>query len=310
MQPAPGGDTSTGPSILTVTWLFTGISTIIVGLKIWTRLKIIQQFGADDILTILALLFLLASAPLVTVSVCRGLGRHIYYLSLEARMQCSKLAILSSPLVFLAGTWPNISVAIALNRIFVPQPWQLGFLYGVPILQCVFAMISSIVTYTICSPLEGLWDLRIGHKCLSSHVIVDILYANGDAIHRILNWAIIEAAFIIIAACIPSLRPFVRVLGKSLHIDSARSLFIPKGYYHAHSRRHRPQPLVPRDSGSGATGWVPGTIETPSPWDKYGRDEGRDVEEGVEDIAGLTPPSTAATAESFDKEEVSGRSQV
>ena len=55
LQPPPDGDTSTGPSILVITWLFTSISTIIVGLKVWTRLKIIGEFGADDILTILAL---------------------------------------------------------------------------------------------------------------------------------------------------------------------------------------------------------------------------------------------------------------
>ncbi|KAL8789436.1 MAG: hypothetical protein Q9213_001193 [Squamulea squamosa] len=55
IQPPPDGDTSTGPSILITTWLFAVASTIIVGLKIWTRLKIIQQFGADDVLTILAL---------------------------------------------------------------------------------------------------------------------------------------------------------------------------------------------------------------------------------------------------------------
>lgn len=57
MQPPPDGDTNTGPSILIITWLFTGISTVVVGLKIWTRLNIIRQFGADDVLTILALVY-------------------------------------------------------------------------------------------------------------------------------------------------------------------------------------------------------------------------------------------------------------
>lgn len=55
MHPPPDGNRSTGTSILIITFLFTGISTIVVSLKIWTRLKIIRQFGADDVLTILAL---------------------------------------------------------------------------------------------------------------------------------------------------------------------------------------------------------------------------------------------------------------
>ncbi|KAL8851055.1 MAG: hypothetical protein Q9221_004045 [Calogaya cf. arnoldii] len=344
IQAPTDGDHSTGPSILIITWLFTGISTVVVGLKVWTRLKIIRQFGADDILTILALLFLLAFAPLVTVSVDRGLGRHVYYLTTEARTQASKLAVLSNPLVYLAAAWPNISVAISLDKILVPKPSQLAFLYGIPILQCLFALTSSIITYTTCTPLEGLWNPSVGDKCLPVSAVGGILYFNGAlsafthiflAVVPIFGlWkiriktktkvgicllmgttAIVEAAFIIIAACIPSLRPFVRVLGKSLHIDTAKSLFVvPKGYYHSHSRRHRPTSLVPRDSGSGARGsvamgsGVSGTTVRPSPRDKY--ENVGDIEKGERDTAGLTPPSTAVTrVEKISEEEERGRSR-
>ncbi|KAL8807156.1 MAG: hypothetical protein Q9182_000838 [Xanthomendoza sp. 2 TL-2023] len=293
LNPPPDGNTSNGASILIITWLFTSISAIIVILKVYTRLQIIQQFGADDILTIIALLFLLTFAPLITVSVSEGLGKHVFYLTPTARIQCSKLAILSNPLVFLASSWPNVSVAISLNRILVPQPWQVGVLYGIPILQCAFAFISSIVTYNQCSPLEGLWNPLMAQKytCLPSalsaftHVFLAVVPIFGlwtiriktktkvgvcllmsttaiaaiAAIIRTIHLKDpelstdlprpIEATFIISAACIPSLRPFIRTLSKSLD-----TLFvIPTGYHHSHSRRHRPRPLVPRESGSGNT---------------------------------------------------------
>lgn len=124
-------------------------------------------------------LFLLAFAPVITVSVHKGLGKHVFYLTPEARIQSTKLAILSNPLVFLASSFPNVSVAISVHRILVPKSWQLGFLYGVPILQSAFALICSIVTYNECSPLEGLWNPQIPHKCLPSDKLVGILYANG-----------------------------------------------------------------------------------------------------------------------------------
>ncbi|CAO1600386.1 hypothetical protein XANCAGTX0491_004076 [Xanthoria calcicola] len=342
MQPPPDGDTNTGSSILIITWLCTGISTVVVGLKIWTRLNIIRQFGADDVLTISALLLLLAFAPLITISVHEGLGRHNFYLTPEASIRSAKLAILSNPLVFLAAAWPNISVAISLDRILVPHPWPRAFLYGIPIVQCLFALICSIVTYTECSPLEALWNPFIPHRCLPPKTVVGILDANGAlsafthiflAVVPIFGlWkiriktktkvgvcllmgttAIIEAAFIIMAACIPSLRPFVRSLGKSLHIDSARSLFVvPKGYHHSHSRRHRPAPLVPRDSGSGAPGSMAlgsGSTAQPSPRDKY--ESGGDVEKGERNTARLTPQSTAATrVEKISEEEERGRRRV
>ena len=55
MTAVPYDGHSTGPSMLAVTWVFTGISTIIVSLKIWTRIKIIGQTGLDDVLTVVAL---------------------------------------------------------------------------------------------------------------------------------------------------------------------------------------------------------------------------------------------------------------
>lgn len=74
---------------------------------------------------------------------------------------------------------PNISIAISLDTILVPQPWQLGFLYGIPMLQCTIALICSIITYTECLPLEGLWNEMIPHKCLPEEAIVGILFFNG-----------------------------------------------------------------------------------------------------------------------------------
>lgn len=112
-------------------------------------------------------------------------------------MQCTKLAVLSNPLVFLASAWPNISVAISLNRILVPQPWQLIILYGIPILQCVFAFICSIITYTTCSPLEGLWNPTVPHTCLPNAAVVNILYSNGGK-RRNSHCAVAVAALLII----------------------------------------------------------------------------------------------------------------
>lgn len=55
MQPPSGGSHSTGPGMLVITWLFTGISAVVVSLKIWTRYKIIGQTGLEDVFTVLAL---------------------------------------------------------------------------------------------------------------------------------------------------------------------------------------------------------------------------------------------------------------
>lgn len=116
---------------------------------------------------------------MITVSVHRGLGQHVYYLTPEARTGAIKLALITNPLIYLAASWPNISVAISLNRILVPLPWQVWILYGIPVLQCTISIISSIITYTECSPMQGLWNPTIPHKCLPGDVVSGILFFNG-----------------------------------------------------------------------------------------------------------------------------------
>lgn len=88
-------------------------------------------------------------------------------------------AIISNPLIFLAAAWPNVSVAISLNRILVPPRWQVGILYGIPIFQCIIALICSIVTYNQCKPIAGIWNPTIPHRCLPQDGVVGILYFNG-----------------------------------------------------------------------------------------------------------------------------------
>lgn len=116
---------------------------------------------------------------MITVSVHRGLGQHVYYLTSEARNSAISLAIISNPLGFLASAWPNISVAISLNRILIPLPWQVAILYGIPILQCTVALVCSILTYIQCTPLAGRWDPTLPHKCLPGNAILGLIYFNG-----------------------------------------------------------------------------------------------------------------------------------
>ncbi|KAI4182631.1 MAG: hypothetical protein L6R41_005854 [Letrouitia leprolyta] len=287
----PSDNRSTGTDIFVVTWLFTGISAVVVVLKVWTRFKIIRQTGLDDAFTVLALAFLLAFASIITVSVHRGLGKHFINLSPAALTASVKLAIISNPLVFLAATFPNISVAISLDRILVPQLWQ-KVPQSLPSYGLCIFMILDLVSISLLPSTEsstgpcnapiscGVWDVTDGRGIAS-----------------------IEAAFIIIAACIPSLRPFARALGRSLRLEQAKSLFIPKGYHHSHSRRHRAASLVPRESGSGTTAATRSRLRSGSIEDMENgtsvmtRQEKRQESSAAES----TPPSTGETGKSMEK---------
>ena len=50
-----GGDQNRGPELVAVIWAFTTLATIIVSLKIFTRVKILQELALDDLFTVFAL---------------------------------------------------------------------------------------------------------------------------------------------------------------------------------------------------------------------------------------------------------------
>ena len=125
-------------------------------------------------------IMLLVFAVIITFSVHAGLGRHVFYLKKEDRIRAIKLVNIANPFLVIASSLPNVSVAISLNKILVPPyKWQQGFLFGIPILQCIICMISSIVAFTECSPPQSLWDNEVRGDCISTDAIVAILYLNS-----------------------------------------------------------------------------------------------------------------------------------
>ena len=50
-----GDDDNRGPELMAVTWVFTALATVVVGVKIFTRIKIIKEPALDDFFTTLSL---------------------------------------------------------------------------------------------------------------------------------------------------------------------------------------------------------------------------------------------------------------
>lgn len=44
-----------GPSLLAVEWLFTVISTLVVALRLYVRLRVLRKFNIDDCMIIITL---------------------------------------------------------------------------------------------------------------------------------------------------------------------------------------------------------------------------------------------------------------
>ena len=62
MARSAGGIENRGPELVAVTWVFTALAVVVVGLKVFTRIKIIKEPALDDFFTVLSLVSNCASA--------------------------------------------------------------------------------------------------------------------------------------------------------------------------------------------------------------------------------------------------------
>lgn len=53
-SPPSGGDQSKVELLNTVIWVLTGLSTVLVGLRLFTRLRLIHNPGRDDVAVVFA----------------------------------------------------------------------------------------------------------------------------------------------------------------------------------------------------------------------------------------------------------------
>ncbi|MCJ1303484.1 hypothetical protein MMC08_006294 [Hypocenomyce scalaris] len=307
LAPPPGGNQDRGPTLIAVTWTFTAMALVVVGAKVYTRLKIVRETALGDLFTMLSMVLILVCTSLVAVDVKAGMGRHAYYLNPEQRVRATKINFILNPFGIMAYSLPNISVAIFINRILSLRGWRKWGIYGIAIAQSFIAGISCILLFAQCSPAKFLWDPTIPAKCLPSTVITGYSYFVGSysaftdivlavvpavtfwklqmkrktkvgvsllmgmtavaAICAIIKttklneladlddftygtvdlliWAIVEADVIIIAACIPALRPFALSVSQSVRTSH-------QGYTGHSSRRHFP--LEDMSSGAASEG--------------------------------------------------------
>ncbi|KAL9596668.1 MAG: hypothetical protein Q9179_004540 [Wetmoreana sp. 5 TL-2023] len=80
-----------------------------------------------------------------------------------------------------------------------------------------------ILIFVQCSPTSTLWDPKPGAKCWSREFIKGYVYfaLSNLAHHSLINhtmWAVLEGNAIIIAACIPGLRPFIKYIRRKQYL--------------------------------------------------------------------------------------------
>ncbi|CAG8977286.1 hypothetical protein HYALB_00012978 [Hymenoscyphus albidus] len=280
---------SRGPDILVISWIFTILTVIVVSLKLFTRASILNALAIDDFFIFVSAVSIIICTSVFTYDVKLGMGKHAAALPIAQVSHAVKVNLIANPFGIMAYSFPNISVAILINRILAPNKIRSILLYFLVITQVLSAAVSCVILFVQCLPSEFIWnpDPALNPTCLAPGVVSGYSYFVGSyaaatdiilgvvpmvafwklkldmrtktglclmmgctlfaaicaaiktshlgsleqlndftyATVDLVIWAIVEANVIIIAACIPTLRPFFHKFFKHSDVTEGRSFF-------------------------------------------------------------------------------------
>ncbi|KAI1059116.1 hypothetical protein LB507_003905 [Fusarium sp. FIESC RH6] len=190
---------SRGPMIRTVTWLSVLLPTLLVSLRVYTRVFVRKVFGLDDWVIVFSLLILIAYGGIIEAAVQIGLGRHIEYILTAHPEDAVPLALLgqiSQPFVVMSCALGKTSFSISLMRLAV-QPFIHRFLWFIVISMLTLHILISIIVFVRCKDPRTTWNPAIVSECWAPEVYLGVMYFIGaysaatDFILALLPWAML-----------------------------------------------------------------------------------------------------------------------
>ncbi|EDN04971.1 predicted protein [Histoplasma mississippiense (nom. inval.)] len=238
-----------GPLILVVMWVVTCLTTAIVATRLLVRSRMVRMVGLDDWLILISMVLSFIFVVFVTISIRYGFGKHEVTLTPE-QLRGSRLnAQIGSLFGILAISFPKLGVAAMLNRILVPTRFHRNVVWLLSGFSLLVGFICFPVLMTICRPHRATWDKRVKNpKCRdpsssTNYLIfvgavsafVDLYFAIACAVaivkcvhlptlkqrvdtsyrsSDLIIWTLLEADTVIMASCIPTLKPLLQLFPK------------------------------------------------------------------------------------------------
>ncbi|KAF4301336.1 integral membrane protein [Botryosphaeria dothidea] len=156
---------SQGPTVITISVVFAVITFIIMALRLWARIFLVQKVGMDDILISVGALLAWAFIAATILSVQHGLGDH--YVDVEPRGLQNMISY--SQIVWLSSIFYNACLGFIKTSVLALY-MRLGdrtLKRLAIIMTCIVAAQASahvLVCIFQCSPVSAAYDLAITKK--------------------------------------------------------------------------------------------------------------------------------------------------
>ncbi|KAI8935525.1 hypothetical protein NX059_008095 [Plenodomus lindquistii] len=155
-----------GRQALDVSAAFTGIATIVVVMRLYTRFFLVRCPGVEDYCILLAMLVSIGFTACLGYQASQGMGRHIEDVSQEQSRNTLKAFWASLMLYNLSLGLQKISILVQYLRVFTTRRFQIicKVVMGV---VCGFLAWAVFGSAFVCIPVRAFWTKEPGAKCMN-----------------------------------------------------------------------------------------------------------------------------------------------
>ncbi|KAK7746386.1 hypothetical protein SLS53_002345 [Cytospora paraplurivora] len=157
-----GGQATT---VLPLMWAFVAIVFLFVGLRLYTRLHIVDQLGADDHIYTLSGIFLLFYVLFLQISAEYGFGQSITSLSADDAATAIKWEMVGQTFAILGMAIAKWSLGLFLLRIVI-QKWYRVAIWSTMVSLLLVSILTAVMFWIQCLPPASIYDQRVKGKCI------------------------------------------------------------------------------------------------------------------------------------------------
>ncbi|KAH6681321.1 hypothetical protein B0J14DRAFT_633068 [Halenospora varia] len=171
-------DPNRGPALVGVTATFLGLTILSSSIRVFTRLRVVNWLGADDVFILCATAAAIAEGVGTIVATNYGLGRHIEFQLAEWKKPFAIADLVASLAYSVSAMFVKLSLLAFYLRLS-PNGMFRTLTYAMMAVSAAFGVASVFAAGLQCIPISMLWDPNQPGHCTQ----VNTFYFANAAIH-------------------------------------------------------------------------------------------------------------------------------
>ncbi|GIK07579.1 hypothetical protein Aspvir_003245 [Aspergillus viridinutans] len=169
-------DENRGPAILAATSVVTISALLTVLARMYVRVFIIRNVGADDYTMLLTMVLSLAGWAIIIPEVIYGAGRHSAYV-MDTAVKANQLNFATQGIYMWAIGLVKVSIGLFLLR-FAPRRGYKVFIWVIIVLMSLYTTICFFTLIFQCHNIRSIWDPSVKSKCFKPTQLLQLSYTN------------------------------------------------------------------------------------------------------------------------------------